>query len=316
MRDQFAASLFSLLLHALSLSALIWFGTQLQTPPVPLKLELTILPAPEVPPPPVEEPVPPVPAPPEPAPSAAPAAPLRQAKPVKPKPQTREVRPKPPKKTVKPEPRPKPAVARTPPPPVQKAVQPRKPRPQPEQAQNVRPAPQQRLAPRQTVRTVAQSADTGPDYSSLAGLSARPQTRSIRPSGAQGGTVPGRMSGQGQVSRATGRGSGTAKTGSGQGSGGVYSPGQIDGRLQVVKNNRPEYPASARQRNVEGWVRVRFVVNEQGRPEQIRIVAADPPNVFNASVQRAVSGWRFRPGTVQGRAVRVLVEQTIRFSLR
>ena len=316
MRDQFAASLLSLLLHALTLSTLFWFGTQLQRPPVLLKLDLTILPAPERPPPPVEEPVPPVPAPPEPAPapSAAPAALKQQAKPVKPKPQTREVTPKVPKKTVKPEPRPKPAVVKAPLP-VQKAVQTKKPRPQPEQARNVGPAPQQRPAPRQTVRTVAQSADTTPDYSSLAGLSARPQTRSIRPSGAQGSTGSGRMSGQGQGNRATGRGSGTART-SGQGSGGVYSPGQIDGRLQVLKHTEPAYPASARRRNVEGWVRVRFVVNEQGRPEQIRILAADPPEVFNSSVQRAVSGWRFRPGTVQGRTVRVLVEQTIRFSLR
>lgn len=95
----------------------------------------------------------------------------------------------------------------------------------------------------------------------------------------------------------------------------MYSPGEIDGSLTALKRTEPGYPASARRRNIEGWVQVQFVVNEHGRPEQIRVLAAKPKDIFDRSVVESISHWRFRPGTVNGAAVRVLVEQTIRFQL-
>ena len=93
----------------------------------------------------------------------------------------------------------------------------------------------------------------------------------------------------------------------------IASSGEHPGMMAFAP---PEYPASARRRNIEGWVKVRFIVNTHGQPEQIKILAADPRDVFEANAERAVQGWRFRPGTVNGEVVRVLVEQTIRFQLR
>lgn len=113
-----------------------------------------------------------------------------------------------------------------------------------------------------------------------------------------------------------GAGQGAGRGGSRGVHGGTYGQGEIDGKLVALKHAQPEYPASARRRNIEGWVKVRFIVNTHGRPEQIKVLSADPKDVFEASVERAVSGWRFRPGTVNGEVVRVLVEQTIRFRLR
>lgn len=95
----------------------------------------------------------------------------------------------------------------------------------------------------------------------------------------------------------------------------IYSPGEIDGSLTALKRTQPAYPASARRRNIEGWVQVQFVVNEHGQPEQIRVLAAKPTDIFDRSVVESISRWRFRPGTINGAAVRVLVEQTIRFQL-
>lgn len=113
-----------------------------------------------------------------------------------------------------------------------------------------------------------------------------------------------------------GAGQGSGRGGSRGVHGGTYGQGEIDGKLVALKRAPPEYPASARRRNIEGWVKVRFIVNTHGQPEQIKILAAEPKDVFEANAERAVRGWRFRPGTVNGEVVRVLVEQTIRFQLR
>jgi protein TonB len=62
-------------------------------------------------------------------------------------------------------------------------------------------------------------------------------------------------------------------------------------------------------------VKVKFVVNEQGTVEKITIVDAKPPGMFDQSVSRCVSKWRFKPGTVEGMPIKAWVETTIRFEL-
>lgn len=120
--------------------------------------------------------------------------------------------------------------------------------------------------------------------------------------------------GQSQIQIPTQSTSQTGKQGGARG--GVYSPGEIDGSLSALKRTQPAYPPSARRRNIEGWVQVQFVVNGHGQPEQIRVLAAEPEGIFDKSVINSIGRWRFRPGTINGAAVKVLVEQTIRFQLR
>lgn len=95
----------------------------------------------------------------------------------------------------------------------------------------------------------------------------------------------------------------------------VFSVGQLDGPLTTLVRIPPVYPPTAKRRNLEGWVKIRFVVDEQGAVGDVKVLAADPEGVFEQSVLRCVSGWRFKPGTVGGAAVRTVVEQTIAFKL-
>ena len=95
----------------------------------------------------------------------------------------------------------------------------------------------------------------------------------------------------------------------------LFSVGQLDGPLTTLVQIPPIYPHTAKRRNIEGWVKVQFVVDEQGTTGQVKILAADPEGVFEQSVLHCVSGWRFKPGTVGGVAVKALVEQTITFKL-
>jgi periplasmic protein TonB len=96
---------------------------------------------------------------------------------------------------------------------------------------------------------------------------------------------------------------------------GVFEAGDLDRQLVVVSRMPPVYPLNARRNGIQGWVNVRFIVNEQGRVEDVTIREADPPEVFDQSVTRCVSGWRFQPGTVDGRPVKVWAETTLHFEL-
>jgi len=105
------------------------------------------------------------------------------------------------------------------------------------------------------------------------------------------------------------------ETGLTTGLGDLFTTGQLDGPLTALAQIPPIYPMVAKRRNIEGWVTVRFVVDEQGQVGRITVLAAEPEGIFEQSVLRCIAGWRFKPGTVGGTPVKSLVEQTITFKL-
>ena len=108
-----------------------------------------------------------------------------------------------------------------------------------------------------------------------------------------------------------------AGTGSAAGRDGSPVPaGSLDGPLQALARTQPGYPPAARRQNVEGWIRVQYVVDERGSVGPVKVLEAEPEGFFEQSVLRTVRAWRFRPGTVNGEVVQALVEQTISFRLR
>lgn len=97
--------------------------------------------------------------------------------------------------------------------------------------------------------------------------------------------------------------------------GNLFGTGDLDQPLTALTRLPPAYPLTARNRGIEGWVNIRFVVTEQGNVEDVAVIAAEPREIFNASVMQCVSAWRFKPGTVGGVPVKTRVETTIRFEL-
>jgi protein TonB len=65
--------------------------------------------------------------------------------------------------------------------------------------------------------------------------------------------------------------------------------------LSRVSMSQPDYPDAARRTGTEGWVRLEFTVNERGRVNDIVVVDADPPGVFDNAASSALSRWRFVP---------------------
>jgi protein TonB len=96
---------------------------------------------------------------------------------------------------------------------------------------------------------------------------------------------------------------------------GAFSVGQLDGPLTTLTRIPPVYPIQARRRGIEGWVKVAFIVNENGDVGSITVLKSEPEGLFDKSVERCVRGWRFKPGTVGGTPVKAQVETVIRFEL-
>lgn len=89
-----------------------------------------------------------------------------------------------------------------------------------------------------------------------------------------------------------------------------------DRPLQLVSGTGAIYPPDAKDQGVEGYVVVRYDVNAEGRVHNARVVAAEPPEVFNESALQAVSRWRFRPPERDGEAQPVsALESRLDFSL-
>ena len=78
----------------------------------------------------------------------------------------------------------------------------------------------------------------------------------------------------------------------------------------------PQYPTSARVRNIEGWVDMLFTVTAEGTVIDPQVVDAEPPNIFDRAAQDALLRWRFRPVVENGEPVPVLVQIRINFNFQ
>ena len=95
----------------------------------------------------------------------------------------------------------------------------------------------------------------------------------------------------------------------------VMAQDEVDEPPQVVSNPPPTYPSRALDREQEGVVELRLLVDENGVVRKVQVLDADPPGVFEQAATDAVWRWRYRAAVYQGRQVRCWYRQRVVFRL-
>lgn len=65
----------------------------------------------------------------------------------------------------------------------------------------------------------------------------------------------------------------------------------------------PLYPPRALMRKLEGWVLVDFSIGLGGTVHDARVVAAQPPGIFDRAALNAIRKWEYEPAVQEGAAI-------------
>ena len=84
--------------------------------------------------------------------------------------------------------------------------------------------------------------------------------------------------------------------------------------LARVEYVPPKFPASMRNRSMNGWVELEFTVRADGSTADIVVTNSNPRRTFDSSAVAAISQWRYKPVMKSGKPVDQRVAVRIRFS--
>ena len=95
----------------------------------------------------------------------------------------------------------------------------------------------------------------------------------------------------------------------------VFELAELDSPPRLLARVRPMYTPHARQRGIEGFAELVFIVKADGSVADIRVARSEPGEVFANAARAAARRWRFIPGRKDGSNVAARVRQLIRFRL-
>jgi protein TonB len=104
-------------------------------------------------------------------------------------------------------------------------------------------------------------------------------------------------------------------TGDGDGPGsGLVAVTQLDDKPRTRFQNAPQYPQSMKISGATGTVWVDFVVDENGRVHDVRVIKSTNSG-FDDATLLAVAKWRFEPGKRKGIPVKFRMAVPVVFNL-
>ena len=175
---------------------------------------------------------------------------------------------------------------------------PAEPKPQPQAQAQSRPEPQPQAQPERPIAP----ANPNAGHNANAGGGGGKGTPSAGEGGGSGG---GRGTGHGQ---GEGDGEGPGK-GGGRG-GGDSAPTHLGGYLN---NPKPPYPKQLEEEGISGTVKLRVMVEANGKPSSVEIVSASHPLFGRSAADTVRQSYTFVPAKRNGQPVRQSYTFTLRF---
>jgi periplasmic protein TonB len=83
---------------------------------------------------------------------------------------------------------------------------------------------------------------------------------------------------------------------------------------QLLQKIEPSYPEPARKARLEGVVILEAIITASGNVEEVKVLKSVNA-LLDASAVKAVQQWKYKPATLNGRAVRVYLTVTVTFNL-
>jgi protein TonB len=89
-------------------------------------------------------------------------------------------------------------------------------------------------------------------------------------------------------------------------SAGLSGPGALvrDGDATPIFRQEPKFPTKAARDGIEGWVQLKFDINELGNVENVSVINAQPKRLFDREAKKALKKWRYNPKVVDGKAIK------------
>lgn len=89
----------------------------------------------------------------------------------------------------------------------------------------------------------------------------------------------------------------------GTGGSGLGDPSAMirDGDATPIVRIEPRYPVQAARDGLQGWVKLRFSIMEDGSVDEVEVIEAEPRRVFDREAIRALRRWKYSPKVVDGK---------------
>ena len=83
----------------------------------------------------------------------------------------------------------------------------------------------------------------------------------------------------------------------------VYQEGEVTSPNAPIIRVLPKYPKSALDENISGYVKAKFVIQENGSVSDIVIIESVPESIFDAEAIRVLKKWKYKPALLNGKTV-------------
>ena len=95
-----------------------------------------------------------------------------------------------------------------------------------------------------------------------------------------------------------------------------FNADEVDHPPRALLKTEPLYPYKAKRLEIEGYVRVKFLVDKTGAVCRVAVLDSKPKGMFDDSVLTVLPSWKFAPGKILGEPVASWVTTTVEFELQ